>query len=108
MTDVIRPANGQTAGTRSARNAWQDPRSTAGYDAAIGERSLMADQSGEASARPIRLGAASPAGWLLPADGEAAPPFRHGMEPARSDDLSAALDADDDDANDEDAYDEDA
>ena len=85
MTDAIRPANGQTAGARSARNAWQDPHSTAGYDGAIGGTNLMAPESGEASARPNRPGAASPTGWFLPADGEAAPPFRHGMEPARSD-----------------------
>jgi hypothetical protein len=89
MTDVIRPANGQTAGARSARKAWQDPQSTAGYDGASGERNLTAPESGEASAWPMRPGAASPAGWFLPADGEAAPPFRHGMEPARSDDASA-------------------
>jgi hypothetical protein len=38
----------------------------------------------------MRPGAASPAGWFLPADGEAAPPFRHGMEPARSDDAAVA------------------
>jgi len=94
MTDVIRPANGQTAGARSARNAWQDPHSTAGYDAAIGERNLTAEKSGEASARPNRLGAASPAGWLLLADGEAAPPFRQGMEPVRSDGASALEGAD--------------
>jgi len=99
MTDVIRPANGQTAAAQSARNAWQDPHSTAGYDGASGERNLMAPESGEASAWPNRPGAASPAGWLLPADGEAAPPFRHGMEPVRSDDTPAGSGADDVDAN---------
>ena len=75
MTDVIRPANGQTAGAQSARNACQVPQSTAGYDGAIGERNLMAPESGEASAWPNRPGAASPAGWFLLADGEAAPLF---------------------------------
>src|ERR1700733_16293838 len=99
MTDVIRPANGQTAGAQSARNAWQDPQSTAGYDGASGEGNPMARESGETSAWPKRPGAASPAGWFLPADGEAAPPFRPGMEPARSDDTSAASGAGDDDAN---------
>jgi hypothetical protein len=99
MTDVIRPANGQTAGARSARNAWQVPQRTAGYDDASGERNLMAPESGEASAWSMRPGAASPAGWLLPADGEAAPPFRHGMEPVRSDDAVAAAGAHDDGAN---------
>ncbi len=102
MTDVIRPANGQTAGAQSARNAWQDPQSTAGYDAAIGERNLVVPESGEGSAWPKRPGAVSPAGWFLSADGEAAPPFRHGMEPARSDDPYEASGADDDDANDDD------
>jgi hypothetical protein len=57
----------------------------------------MASESGEASARPKRLGAVSPTGWFLPADGEAAPPFRHGMEPARSDDLAEASGTNDDD-----------
>jgi hypothetical protein len=45
----------------------------------------MAGESGEASAGPNRPDAAGPTGWFRPADGEAAPPFRHGMEPARSD-----------------------
>ena len=102
MTDVIRPANGQTAAEQSARNAWQDPHSMAGYDGASGGRNLVAPESGEASAWPNRPGAASPAGWLLPADGEAAPPFRHGMEPVRSDHTSASAGADDDEANDDD------
>ena len=56
----------------------------------------MAPESGEASARPNRPGAASPAGWLLPADGEAAPPFRQGMEPVRSDDIAEGPGRDDD------------
>ena len=59
----------------------------------------MAPESGEASVWPNRPGAASPAGWFLLADGEAAPPFRHSMEPARSDDTPEASSADDDDAN---------
>src|ERR1700722_19663568 len=104
MTDVIRPANGQTAGARSARNAWQDPHSMAGYDDASGERNLLAPESGEASAWSMRPGAASPAGWFLPADGEAAPPFRHGMEPARSDAAAAASGAHGGGANGRGAY----
>jgi hypothetical protein len=107
MTDVIRPANGQTTDAQSTRNAWQDPHSTAGYDVAIGEETLMASESGEASARPKRLGAVSPTGWFLPADGEAAPPFRHGMEPARSDDTAEASGANDDDDDDDDEGDPD-
>src|SRR5580692_10839377 len=87
MTDVIRPANGQAANAQSSGNAWQAPHGTPGYDAAIGGRTLVAPESGEARAWPKRPGpgAASPAGWFLPTDGEAAPPFRPGMEPARSD-----------------------
>lgn len=47
----------------------------------------MASESGQARAWPKRPGpgAESPAGWFLPTDGEAAPPFRFGQEPARSD-----------------------
>ena len=106
MTDVTRPANGQPAAAQSARNAWKVLQSTAGYDGASGERTLMAPASGEASAWPTRPGAASPAGWLLPADGEAAPPFRHGMEPVRSDDTPAAPGAADNDANGDDQDDD--
>jgi hypothetical protein len=93
MTDVIRPANGQAANAQSSGNAWQDPHRTSGYDAAIGERTLVALESGEARAWPKRPGpgAVHPAGWFLPTDGEAAPPFRSGMEPARSDETARPL-----------------
>ena len=59
----------------------------------------MASESGEARAWPKRPGpgAESPAGWFLPTDGEAAPPFRSGMEPARSDETTEPPNADDDD-----------
>src|SRR3984957_11979041 len=100
MTDVIRPANGQAANAQSSGNGWQDLNGTSGYDAAIGGRTLVAPESGEARAWPKRPGpgAESPAGWLLPTDdGEAAPPSRPGMEPARSDKTSGASGADDDD-----------
>jgi hypothetical protein len=56
---------------------------------------MMASDSGKASVWPRRQpsrqpqsGAASPAGWFQPTGGEAAPPFRHGMEPARSDETA--------------------
>ena len=75
MTDVIRPANGQKAGEQSARSAWQDPQSKTGYDGAIGGTILMAPESGEASARPNRPGAASPAGWLRRPTGKRPPRF---------------------------------
>jgi len=96
MTDVIRPANGQAANAQSSGNAWQDPHGSAGYDGAIRERTLIAPQSGEARAWPKRPGpgAESPAGWFLPTDGEAAPPFRFGLEPARSDNASRPPGAD--------------
>jgi hypothetical protein len=96
MTDVIRPANGQAANAQSSGNAWQDPHGTPGYDAAIRERTLVAPESGEARAWPKRPGpgAESPAGWFLPTDGEAAPPFRSGLEPARSDEIARAPGAD--------------
>jgi hypothetical protein len=99
MTDVIRPANGQAANAQSSGIAWQDPPGTPGYDAAIRERTLVAPESGEARAWSKRPGpgAASPAGWFLPTDGEAAPPFRSGTEPARSDKISRAPGADGDD-----------
>ena len=53
---------------------------------------MTVSNSGKASAWPRRQpprqpqqGAAGPAGWFQPTGGEAAPPFRHGMESARSD-----------------------
>ena len=93
MTDAITPANGHRPRAESARNAPQDPQNMSGYDARTWEESMMASDSGKASAWPRRQptrqpqqpGAASPAGWFQPTGGEAAPPFRHGMEPARSD-----------------------
>ena len=90
MTDVIRHANSPAANAQSSGIARQHPQGTSGYDAAIGERTLVAPESGEASAWQ-RLGAASPAGWFLPADGEAAPPFRP-TEPARSDAKTGSAD----------------
>jgi len=57
---------------------------------------MMASDSGKTSAWPRRQpqrqprqpGAVSPAGWFQPTGGEAAPPFRHGMEPARPDETT--------------------
>ena len=57
----------------------------------------MAPESGKDSAGPNRPDAASPTGWFQTADGEAAPPFRLGTEPARSDETSEASDAADND-----------
>src|ERR1700733_8453342 len=86
MADVIRPANGQAAIAQSSGKAWKAPHGTAGYDAAIRERTLVAPPSGETRAWPKRPGpgAAHPAGWFRPADGEEAPPFRPGTGPARA------------------------
>ena len=95
MTDGITPANGHRPGAESARNTRQRPPDTSGYDAGTWEESMMTSDSGEASAwttwppsRPPQPGAASPAGWFQPTGGEAAPPFRPGMEPARSDETA--------------------
>src|SRR3984885_2005487 len=60
---------------------------TSGYGAGAGEESRTAANSGRASVRPRRPGAASPAGWFPPTAGEAAPPVRL-REPARSDGAS--------------------
>ncbi len=101
MTDVIRPANGQATNAQSSGNAWRNTQETSGYGAAIRERTLVAPESGEARAWPKRPGpgAESPAGWFLSADGEAAPPFRPGMEPARSDEKAEHRGADGADQN---------
>jgi hypothetical protein len=70
------------------RSAHPGPYEASGYGAEPGEDSLLAPESGRASVRPHRPGAASPAGWFSPPPGEAAPPVRH-REPARSDETSA-------------------
>jgi hypothetical protein len=69
------------------RNAQPGSYGTSGYAAGAGEESRMAANSGRASVRPKRPGAASPAGWFSPPAGEAAPPVRL-REPARSDGAS--------------------
>ena len=69
------------------RNPQPGSYGTSGYGAGAGEESRMAANSGRASVRPRRPGAASPAGWFPPPAGEAAPPVRL-REPARSDGAS--------------------
>jgi hypothetical protein len=66
------------------RNASPGSYWTSGHGAEAGEDSPAAANSGRASVRPNRPGAASPAGWFPPPAGEAAPPVRL-REPARSD-----------------------
>src|ERR1700727_57963 len=66
------------------RNPQPGSYGTSGYGAGAGEESRTAANSGRASVRPRRPGAASPAGWFPPPAGEAAPPVRQ-REPARSD-----------------------
>src|SRR6185437_16612516 len=66
------------------RTAQPGSYGTSGYGAGAGEDPRPAANSGSASARPLRPGAASPAGWFPPPAGEAAPPVRL-REPARSD-----------------------
>src|SRR5579871_2220410 len=69
------------------RNAQPGSYRTSGYGAEAGEESRVVPNSGRASVRPNRPGAASPAGWFPPPAGEAAPPVRH-REPARADGTS--------------------
>src|SRR6185437_393443 len=69
------------------RTAQPGSYGTSGYGAGAGEDPRPAVNSGSASARPLRPGAASPAGWFPPPAGEAAPPVRL-REPARSDGAS--------------------
>ena len=66
------------------RSAQPGSRGTSGQDAGAGGAPRLAPAPGNASARPDRPGAASPAGWFPSPTGEAAPPVRH-REPARSD-----------------------
>ncbi len=60
---------------------------TSGRGAEAGDESRVAANSGRASVRPNRPGAAGPAGWFPPPAGEAAPPVRL-REPVRSDGAS--------------------
>ncbi len=69
------------------RNAQPGSYWTSGHGAEAGDESRTAANSGRASVRPNRPGAASPAGWFPPPAGEAAPPVRL-REPARSDGAS--------------------
>ncbi len=69
------------------RNAQPGSYWTSGHGAEAGDESRVAANSGRASVRPNRPGAASPAGWFPPPAGEAAPPVRL-REPARSDGAS--------------------
>src|SRR5712675_1847536 len=69
------------------RNAQPGSYWTSGHSAEAGDESRPAANSGRASVRPNRPGAASPAGWFPPPAGEAAPPVRL-REPARSDGAS--------------------
>src|SRR6516225_5299309 len=85
MTDATSQANGHAPGAESARRASPDLDGTPRYGAAAGGTAPTAPDSGEASAWPGWPGVARPAGWFLPASGEAAPPVRPGMEPVRAD-----------------------
>jgi hypothetical protein len=85
MTDATSQADGHAPGAESARRANPDLDGTPGLGAAAGGTAPTAPDSGEASAWPGWPGVARPAGWFLPVPGEAAPPARPGMEPARAD-----------------------
>jgi len=83
MTDATPSEMGSTSGPESARQANPDPFETSGHGASAGDDPA---ESGEASARPAWPGVTRPAGWFLSGrTGEAAPPVRPGMEPARPD-----------------------
>src|ERR1700744_3623438 len=69
------------------RNPQPGSYRTSGYGAGAGEESRTAANSGRASVRPRRPGAASRGGRFPPPAGEAAPPVRL-REPARSDGAS--------------------
>src|SRR5215469_83652 len=85
MTDATSQANGRAPGAESARRASPDLDGTPRYGAAAGGTAPTAPDSGEASAWPGWPGVARPAGWFLPASGEAPPPVRPGMQPVRAD-----------------------
>src|SRR5215472_14021754 len=85
MTDATSQADGHAPGAESAQRANPDLDGTPGFGAAAGGTAPTAPDSGEASAWPGWPGVARPAGWFLPVPGEAAPPARPGMEPARAD-----------------------
>jgi hypothetical protein len=85
MTDAHPQANGHMPHTESARRVNQDLDDTAGYRTAAEGEVPPVPYSGEATAWPGWPGVIRPAGWFLSAAGEAAPPVRHDMEPARTD-----------------------
>ena len=85
MTDAHPQANGQMSDAKSARRVNEDLEDTAGHRTATEGELPAVPYSGEASAWPGWPGVVRPAGWFLSAAGEAAPPVRHDMEPARAD-----------------------
>ena len=85
MTDAHPQANGHMPDAESARRVNPDLDDTAGYRMATEGEVPLTRYSGEANARPGWPGVIRPAGWFLSAAGEAAPPVRHDMEPARAD-----------------------
>jgi hypothetical protein len=85
MTDAHPSANGHVPDEESVRRVAPDLDGTSGYgDVAAGEFRGLPRADG-ANAGPGWPGVVRPAGWFLSATGEAAPPVRHGTEPARAD-----------------------
>src|SRR6202012_124906 len=66
------------------RNPQPGSYRTSGYGAGAGEESRTAANSGRASVRPRRPGAASPAGWFPPPARGGGPPGRPGEAPPRA------------------------
>jgi len=85
MTDVTSPANGSTRSPESTQRANPVFDGTSGEGDPTGTETPAAPDSGGATALPGWPGVAHPAGWSLPATGEAAPPAWPGTEPARTD-----------------------
>ena len=85
MTDAHPQANGHMPDAESARRVNRDFDDTVGYRTVTEGEVPPVRYSGEANAWPGWPGVVRPAGWFLSAAGEAAPPVRHDMEPARAD-----------------------
>src|SRR6516225_4345480 len=85
MTDAHPSANGHVPDEESARRVAPDLDGTSGYGAVAAGEFRGQPRADGANAGPGWPGVVRPAGWFLSATGEAAPPVRHGTEPARAD-----------------------
>jgi hypothetical protein len=85
MTDGTSQASGSSRDAESTPRVNPDLYSTAGHGEADDFGTSASSSFGGAISRPTWPGVARPAGWFLPATGEAAPPVRPGTEPVRPD-----------------------